>query len=216
MENQPIVRLTFTCNRNWEDMTAVKDGRFCNNCQKKVVDFTDKTNDEIAAYLMNSTTQVCGRFQNTQLASALPKPLWKRWLSAAAMFVTVFIGIKEASAQQQPISVKLVDSTASRSPNSIGEVLIVRNDAQFPGGQDALQNYLITNLHHIKGVHGTLKTTFFVERDGSLTNIKIVKGLNDQANEEAIRVLKESPKWVPRSLYNGTAIKQGYNLLISF
>lgn len=217
MENQqPVVRLNFTCDRNWEDMKPVDGGRFCNDCQKKVVDFTGKSNDEILAHLMSSTTQVCGRFQNSQLAPALPKSFWKRWLSAAAMFAAVFIGIKEASAQQQSISVKLVDSTASRSPNSIGEVLIVRNDAQFPGGKDALQNYLSTNLRLIKGVHGAVKTTFLVERDGSLADIKIVKGLNDQANEEAIRVLKESPKWVPRILYNGTAIRQGYNLLISF
>ena len=91
MEN-PIVRLTFT-NRNWEDMKPVAGGRFCNDCQKKVVDFTNKTADEIAAYLMSSTSHVCGRFTASQLAPPSPKTFWKRWLSAAAVFA-VFIGIK--------------------------------------------------------------------------------------------------------------------------
>jgi hypothetical protein len=216
MENQPIVRLNFTCNRNWEDMAAVEGGRFCNDCQKKVVDFTGKTNDEIAAYLMSSTTKICGRLTASQLASPLPKPFWKHWFSAAAMLAAIFMGTKEASAQKQSLSVKLVDSVALRPPNSMGEVLIIRNDAQFPGGKDALNNYLSTNLHLIKGVHGTVITTFLIERDGSLTNIEIIKGLDNKADEEAIRVLKESPKWVPRILYSGAAIKQRCNLSISF
>ena len=215
MQDQPTVRLNFTCNRNWEDMTIVENGRFCNDCQKKVVDFTDKTPDEIAAYLISSTTKVCGRFQQSQLSPSRPKPVWKRWLSAAAMFVTVFIGVKEASAQQQ-LPAKKSDSVKTSDRFVMGEVLIISNrDAQFPGGEAALFAYINKNIHPPKSVTGRVTTVFTIETDGSLTDIKVIKGLSKEADEEAIRVLKESPKWLP-SIQNGRRIKVAYTVPFFF
>lgn len=215
MENQPNICLNFTCNRNWEDMIPVENGRFCNDCQKKVVDFTNKTNDEIASYLMSSTTKVCGKFQQSQLAPSLPQPVWKSWLSAAAMFATVFMGIKEASAQKT-LPTKSVDSVKAPAPFVIGEVVIINRNAQFPGGKEALYDYLNRNIRSIDKVKGNVVTTFIVEKDGSLTDIKISKGLSKEADEEAIRVLKASPKWLPMILYNNVPSRQGYTLPISF
>ena len=210
MENQPIVRLNFTCDLDWDDMIAVKDGRFCNDCQKQVVDFTDKTNDEIAAYLLSSTTKVCGRFQNTQLAPAVAKHVWKRWFSAAAMFATVFVGIKEASAQtvvqKDSVSNQLSQLTSFGGPEVI---------PTFPGGEVAFQNYLHKNLQPIKGTKGRVITAFVVEKDGSLSNIQVLKGLNKEANLEAIRVIKASPKWIP-GVYNGQPQRKAYTMPINF
>ncbi|MGI4805397.1 MAG: energy transducer TonB [Janthinobacterium lividum] len=229
MENQPIARLTFTCNRNWDDMVPVKNGRFCNDCQKKVVDFTDKTNDEIAAYLMGSTTKVCGRFQQLQLASPLPKPLWKRWLSAAAVFVTVFIGIKEASAQTAVVNTK-IDSLQHKDkgqkdmkdccnvprkanePYSFGTVEVLPH---FPGGEKAFDEFLNQNLQVPKNVSGRVIATFVVEKNGSLTNIKIVRSLGEEADAEAIRILKAGPKWQPGTQL-GKPVRTAYTMPINF
>jgi TonB family protein len=211
MENRPIVRLNFTCNRHWEDMIPIENGRFCNDCQKKVIDFTDKTNDEIAAYLMSSTTKVCGRFQQSQLAT-FPKPVWKRWLSAAAMFVTVFLGVKEASAQKkvaQPDSV----STRGNGPESF--IGAVEKLPEFPGGEKAFGTYLHTNLRQPKGIKGRVITSFVVEKDGSITDIRILRGISKEADEEAIRVLKKSPKWIPGSQV-GKVVRVAYTMPINF
>ncbi|MGI4022813.1 MAG: energy transducer TonB [Janthinobacterium lividum] len=210
MENQPIVRLKFTCNRNWEDMIAVKDGRFCNDCQKKVIDFTNKTNDEIAAYLMNSNMQVCGRFQNTQLAPTAPKSVWKRWLSAAAMFAAVFMGIKEASAQKAVQA----DSVANQQNNmtSFGGAEAI---SVFPGGEKAFSAYLDKNLRQPKGTQGRVITSFVIEKDGSITEIRVLRGLTKEADEEAIRVLKESPKWKPGN-QAGILVRIAYTMPINF
>ncbi len=210
MENQPIVRLNFTCNRNWEDMAAVESGRFCNDCQKKVVDFTDKTNDEIAAYLMSSTTKVCGRFQQSQLVSPSLKPVWKRWFSVAAMFAAVFIGVKEASAQK----VVQLDTVSKKSDNivSFGTAELMPS---FPGGELAFNKYLHKNIRTPKDVHGRLITSFIVEKDGSLTDIKILRGLGEEADYEAIRVLKESPRWKP-GIQKGSIVRQAYTMPITF
>ncbi len=210
MENQPIVRLNFTCNRTWEDMKPVEGGRFCNDCQKKVVDFTNKTNDEIAAYFMGSTTIVCGNFRQSQLAPALPKPIWKRWLSAAAMFVAVFIGVKEASAQKvvqkDSVSNQATNLTSFGGPEAI---------PQFPGGEVAFQKYLHQNLRPINGATGRVITCFVIEKDGSLSNIRVLKGLNKEADAEAIRVIKASPNWSP-GVYNGQPQRKAYTMPINF
>ncbi|WP_419801690.1 energy transducer TonB [Mucilaginibacter sp.] len=191
-------------------MQPVESGRFCNDCQKKVVDFTDKTNDEIAAYLMSSTTQVCGRFHNTQLVPALPKPVWKRWLSAAAMFVAVFIGVKEASAQK--VIQKDSVSKQATNPTSFGGPEVI---PQFPGGEVAFQKYLHQNLRQISGITGRVITVFVIEKDGSLSNIQVLKGLGEEINEEVIRVIKASPKWLP-GVYNGQPQRKAYTMPINF
>lgn len=217
MENQPIVRLSFTCNRNWEDMTAVKNGRFCSDCQKKVVDFTDKTPDEIAAYLISNNTNVCGKFQQSQLAPSLPKSVWKRWLSAAAMFAAVFIGIKEASAQQlaqakESNNVKISD--AKPDDSVIGFAAVSKNPT-FLGGEQAFLNYIGKNLKTPSGIFhtGTIEAKFIIERDGTLTNPQILKGLNKAVDDDVIKVLKESPHWTP-GIQNGKAVKVVYTIPI--
>ncbi len=228
MKNQPIVRLSFTCDRNWENMVVVKDGRFCNDCQKKVVDFTDKTNDEIAAYLMSSTAKVCGRFQQSQLASSPTKPLWKRWFSAAAMFATVFIGIKEASAQTKKIKNKTSNHASIDTSRDIllGDVIIpptpetiyhfssVEVLPSFPGGKETYTKFLNENLHK-DGLQGRVIVFFVVEKDGSLSDVKVVRSPGKAASEEAIRVLKLSPIWQPGSK-NGTIVRTQYAMPIDF
>lgn len=91
--------------------------------------------------------------------------------------------------------------------------------ATFPGGQDAFINFLKYNLkypdyavkHHIEGtvfISGTVKS------DGQLKDLKVLKG-NDYLTEEAIRVLKQSPLWVPGKM-NGTPVHSKVIIPVSF
>jgi len=237
MEDQPIVRLNFTCNRNWEDMTAVKGGRFCNDCQKKVINFTNKTNDEIAAYLMSSTTKVCGRFAESQLAPALIKPLWKQWLSAAAMFIAVFTGIKEASAQTNNLhdSIKSVPSKPGTTASLGGEIVLVRNNftalskpiqkvyafnevdaiPSFPAGEKAFAAYIRKNVPSAANVDANGIASFVVDKYGNIINITIMKSANTTTDAEAIKAFQNSPKWKPGTK-NGEAVAVRLILPFSF
>lgn len=233
MENQPIVRLNFTCNRDWEDMTAVADGRFCNDCQKKVVDFTDKTNDEIAAYLSSSTASVCGRFQNSQMAPSPLKPVWKRWLSAAAMFIAVFMGIKEASAQTTPLLVNKTDSLGRITRFTMGEVVVASyvpvlppqqkvyafNEVDaipsFPAGEKAFMLYLRKNIPSAATADVNGIASFTVDKYGNIINITIVKSANATTDAEAIKAFQNSPRWKPGTK-NGEAVAVRLVLPFSF
>jgi periplasmic protein TonB len=91
-----------------------------------------------------------------------------------------------------------------------GEVL-----PQFPGGQDKLAEFIKSKLHPVKGASGKVLVYFVVEKTGKLNHIKVVKGLSAEANKEAIRVIKLSPKWKPGS-QNGVVRRIAYTTPVIF
>jgi protein TonB len=90
--------------------------------------------------------------------------------------------------------------------------------AQFPGGYDKLQQYLRANLKRptipVPG-KGRVILAFIVEKDGSLTDIRVIRGLGKPFDDEALRVMKNSPKWRPAS-QNNIIMRVNYTLPISF
>ena len=66
-----------------------------------------------------------------------------------------------------------------------------------------------------KGTQGKVFVSFVIEKNGELTDIQVVKNLGDGTDEEAIRVLKASPKWLP-GVQNGRLVRVKYNIPISF
>ncbi len=85
----------------------------------------------------------------------------------------------------------------------------------FIGGKDKLKEYLKQNYKIPPGCQiGNVFTSFVVEEDGSLSDIKILKDMGFGSGEEAIRVLKESPKW-NHATHNGKPIRVTHTLAIS-
>lgn len=73
---------------------------------------------------------------------------------------------------------------------------------EFPGGKDALNNYLTTNMKYPQsaidnGIEGVVDVAFVVKPDGSIGNIKIVRMVDPDLEAEAIRLVKSMPAWVP-------------------
>jgi periplasmic protein TonB len=66
-----------------------------------------------------------------------------------------------------------------------------------------------------KGIEGRVYAQFFVEEDGSLSNIKITQGIGGGCDEETIRVLSTSPKWIPAK-YKGKVVRCGMKLPFRF
>ena len=97
---------------------------------------------------------------------------------------------------------------------------IVEHQPEFPGGSDALKEYLLKNVQYPAdaqkaGIKGRVFVSFVVEIDGSLTNSQLLKGLGYGCDEEAIRVIKAMPRWLPGS-QSGRPIRVKYNLPILF
>jgi TonB family protein len=74
--------------------------------------------------------------------------------------------------------------------------------AMFPGGQAKISEYLSANLKYPKeavkrGEEGVVYVSFVVDEDGNVAEAKIDRGISMELNEEALRVVKEMPKWEP-------------------
>ncbi|WP_184546674.1 M56 family metallopeptidase [Mucilaginibacter sp. FT3.2] len=90
----------------------------------------------------------------------------------------------------------------------------------FPGGVEALGKFLSANIKYPanareKGIEGRVICTFVIETDGSLSNIKISRGVSPDLDEEALRVLKLSPNWTPGK-QGDKKVRVQYSIPISF
>ena len=68
---------------------------------------------------------------------------------------------------------------------------------EFPGGKKALYNFLEKNFKSPNSNKGELIIAFYVETDGSLNHFEVVKSINKELDLAAIRILVNSPKWIP-------------------
>lgn len=97
---------------------------------------------------------------------------------------------------------------------------VVEQMPSFPGGQGALMQYLANNIKYPvvaqeNGVQGRVVVSFVVERDGSITDVQVVRSVDPSLDHEAQRVVRSMPKWIPGK-QNGKAVRVKYNVPVSF
>ncbi|RAR75375.1 energy transducer TonB [Flavobacterium aciduliphilum] len=89
----------------------------------------------------------------------------------------------------------------------------------FPGGEKNFYMYFSKNFHYPEdmidtNLKGQIIASFIVEKDGSITDIKIVRGLHVSTDKEVLRVLKMMPKWLPAE-QNGKKVRCSFMVPIS-
>ena len=102
-----------------------------------------------------------------------------------------------------------------------GDVFVfVENQPEFPGGDEARIKYLQENIQYPEeaykaGVQGTVFVTFVIEKDGRITNVKVLRGVGGGLDEESVRVIRNMPRWKPGT-QRGKAVRVQYNMPIRF
>lgn len=91
---------------------------------------------------------------------------------------------------------------------------------QFPGGEEARVDYMVHAIKYPeearkKGVQGTVYISFVIEEDGSITNAEVLRGIGGGCDEEALRVIREMPKWTPGK-QKGKPVRVQFNMPIKF
>ena len=90
----------------------------------------------------------------------------------------------------------------------------------FPGGQGALMYFISSNLVYPATaresmIQGRVIVGFVVERDGSISNVKVSRSVDPALDKEAMRVVKSMPKWKPGK-QNGSAVRVKYTVPVIF
>ncbi len=260
------------CHEDWAKMTPNEKGRFCGNCKKTVVDFTNFSADDIQNYFTKHYGQkVCGRFKNQQLNAIdiqIPRaviyqiPQSRKFaLALLVAFGTTLFSCNNDEGQSVKISsIEIVDSIrpkkvitpivgsklilekakrkknmrkeveftetsylmgdAEALPSDSNEDIIISPEIypEFIGGEEQLYSFIESNLTTPKNliqenIKGKIVIRFFVEIDGSITDVELLKGLGNDWDKEAIRVVKSMPKWNPGNI-NGKPTRLGMILPI--
>ncbi|AYL95871.1 energy transducer TonB [Mucilaginibacter celer] len=90
---------------------------------------------------------------------------------------------------------------------------------EFPGGEQGFEAFIKKNLKQQANKHdngrGRVIAAFFIETDGRITNIRIIRGVSSEKDKEVVRLMKKSPRWKP-AINNGKPERFEYFIPISF
>ena len=97
---------------------------------------------------------------------------------------------------------------------------VVEEMPSFPGGQGALMSYLASNIKYPvvaqeNGVQGRVIVSFVVERDGSISDVRVARSVDPSLDREAQRVVNSMPRWKPGK-QNGSAVRVKYTVPVVF
>jgi len=97
---------------------------------------------------------------------------------------------------------------------------VVETSPSFPGGDEERIRFLTNNIRYPQeardaGISGTVYITFVVERDGSTSDIRVLRGIGGGCDEEAVRVIKIMPEWSPGK-QRGKPVRVQFNMPIKF
>lgn len=97
---------------------------------------------------------------------------------------------------------------------------VVEVQPEFPGGMDSMYAFIQKNLIYpekakAEGIEGRVFITFTIEKDGSVSNVKILRGIGGGCDEAAKEVVEKMPKWKPGT-QRGKPVRVQFNLPIKF
>jgi len=126
---------------------------------------------------------------------------------------------KSANVNPSATKTEKADTAAATGEDMIFEGKPVQQP-EFPGGETALMNFIVSNLKYPqsaakKGIQGRVVLSFIVEKDGSISTIKVMRSPDERLSLEAIRVVRKMPKWTPAK-QEGKPVRVKYVLPVTF
>ena len=161
--------------------------------------------------MMNKTKS---RFGAWKMLAALP-------VAALLMMVGCNPATEKAVDQEEiPSEYSGEDKSAPMDADTDQVFQVVEVDPEFPGGMEALTKYLSENIKYPEQakkdkIQGKVYISFVVEKDGSVADAKVLRGIGGGCDEEALRVVNAMPKWTPGKQRN-TPVRVQFNLPIVF
>jgi hypothetical protein len=222
MESLQNIRLTFKCPKTLAELTPCNSDWYCKGCHKVIRDFREMTEADIMSSIDLNSKMHCGIFDADRIAIT-PQPKWQRWVSAALMALglttlhnVVLAQHKKLPAKPAPAAIKpIVDTTKAQA--TIGVFAIMELQPEYPGGIAKFHDYIAQNLD-LKNIAISERkrgiVQFTVERDGSLTDVKVERSISPEIDNQVTLLIKKSHRWRP-DIQNGRPVKVIYAVPIT-
>ena len=188
--------------------------------QCTAVDFSDMSNN-FSLILTKKRIKMITKHEKA-------KGFWWKLLATLPVLALLLIVNARASAQQTSKDDNTVHEIKTSEITDI-KMKKVDNDTiynvvevapEFPGGMDKMAKYLSENISYPeeakeKGISGRVFISFVIEKDGSVTEVKVMRSVDPIVDNEAVRVVKAMPKWKP-GMQKGKPVRVSYVLPINF
>jgi TonB family protein len=174
------VTLEFNCSEK------LNDNLFCDKCSNSIVDFTDKTDKELKSEIKKSNEKICGLFKKSQLSSQFLK-------YAAATFIATSLTLPAIG--QEVIKgdslLKVFEKIETENEEEVFFGMIVETQAEPIGGYKKFFEAIANKINYPVGLNekGKSFVEFTIDSIGQMTGVKLIKGFNELADKEAVRVL---------------------------
>jgi periplasmic protein TonB len=136
-----------------------------------------------------------------------------------AMNATAFSQVEGTEIKEEVI---VKEAPQAQTMQDTSEIIyqIVEVQAQFPGGMDALYQYLSKNLKYPDkardaGIQGIVYVQFVIEKDGSITNVQVKRGVHPLLDEASLEAVKHMPNWIPGT-QRGRPVRSIFILPVQF
>lgn len=126
--------------------------------------------------------------------------------------------VKSVEFPRPPICRGPVEQKNRKPYNSVNPDVIPDIDAQYPGGISEMKKFIQENIqypHRDISVVGRVYVAFIVEKDGCVTHAEVMRGISEECDEEALRLIRSMPKWIPAE-HNGKVVAARVRLPINF
>lgn len=150
---------------------------------------------------------------------------WKVLAALPVVALLTMVGCKPATEkavdqEEIPFEYSGEDKSAPMDADTDQVFQVVEVDPEFPGGMEALIKYLSENIKYPEQakkdkIQGKVYISFVVEKDGSVADAKVLRGIGGGCDEEALRVVNAMPKWTPGKQRN-TPVRVQFNLPVVF
>jgi protein TonB len=187
---------------------------FISSCDSaKKTGTNEQSNSEAIENVPDAGDQTADSAENTWIDPSEAENLTNTWVDEEDK------GELSNTWAEDAFSDELSGSGASNSwVDADGETIYKKTEVppEFVGGKDALFKYMSENITYPDDVErGSVYVAFVVNKEGGIRDVRIVKGINEGCDKEALRLIKNMPKWDP-GMEKGKIVSSVYGLPVIF
>ena len=177
-------------------------------------------NDVQGRVIIQFVVKKDGSISDAQVARSVDPLLDKEALRVINAMPKWKPGMHEGKAVNVKFTIPVAFKLTNESVDENGVYMKCDQMPMYPGGMQELLKYLQKNIQYPqdakeKGIHGRVIVQFIVEKDGSIKDTKVVRGIDPSLDNEALRVINAMPKWEPGK-HKGEAVSVKYTVPVSF